>query len=98
MHGRTFYPGGWIGRDADGNVRPREGPYKSYVYNNTIFVKADIVSKYEMPFSARGAGALYANNVIYVAGLAEGLDSVNAAEYRLERGWSSIDVGLRAGA
>jgi hypothetical protein len=68
LHGRTLYLGGWVGRE-NGVPLPPEGPYNSYVYNNTIFVKADIVSKYEMQSSAEGA--LFANNVIYVAGTAE---------------------------
>ena len=59
--GRTLYLGGYTGR---GN--PQAGPYYSYIYNNTIFVSADIVSKYEMRASANSA--LFANNIIHVAG------------------------------
>jgi hypothetical protein len=64
LHGRTFYLGGYTGRNA-----PKIGPFNSYVYNNTIYVSADIVSKYDMEGSAEGA--LFANNIVYVAGTTE---------------------------
>jgi hypothetical protein len=68
QHGKTLWLGGWTGSES-----PKQGPYNSYVYNNTIYVESDIVSKYLMEGTADGA--LFANNVIYVAGESEALSS-----------------------
>jgi hypothetical protein len=61
--GRTLFLGGYTGRNG-----PQLGPYNSYIYNNTIYTRPEIVSKYSIAASA--AGALFANNIIYVSGSA----------------------------
>jgi hypothetical protein len=68
QHGKTFWIGGYTGQ---GN--PRLGAYNSYIYNNTIFVKSDVVSRYKMEDTA--SGALFANNVIYVEGSASDIST-----------------------
>jgi hypothetical protein len=62
--GRTLFLGGYTGQNG-----PQLGPYNNYIYNNTIYTRAEIVSKYSMAASA--SGALFANNIIYVAGTTE---------------------------
>jgi hypothetical protein len=59
--GRMFWFGGYTGA---GN--PPAGPYNNYVYNNTIYTKADIVARFQAADTADGA--LIANNVIYIEG------------------------------
>jgi hypothetical protein len=59
--GKMFFLGGYMGV---GN--PKEGPYNNYIYNNTIFTKASIVSKFQVDDTA--SGALIANNIIYIEG------------------------------
>jgi hypothetical protein len=61
--GRTLFLGGYTGRGG-----PQEGPYNSYIYNNTIYTQPEILSKYSIAASA--SGALFANNIIYVTGTA----------------------------
>ena len=68
QHGKTFWLGGYTGQGGT-----RAGAFNSYVYNNTVFVKSDIVSKYRMESTA--SGALFANNVIYVQGTAEDIST-----------------------
>jgi hypothetical protein len=62
--GRTLFLGGYTGQNG-----PQLGPYNNYIYNNTIYTRAEIVSKYSMAASA--SGALFANNIIYVEGTTE---------------------------
>ncbi|MCD6354167.1 MAG: hypothetical protein J7L95_01315, partial [Prolixibacteraceae bacterium] len=42
------------------------GPFNSYIYNNTIFVKEDIRSTFS--FTATTDGLLVANNIFYISG------------------------------
>jgi Right handed beta helix region len=74
QQGVTFCLSGYTGAD-----HPKSGPFNNYIYNNTIYVKAGITSNYWMQPTA--AGALFVNNIIYVAGpaadLAKGTQATN---------------------
>lgn len=59
--GNTIYFGGYTGIRG-----PYLGPYNSYVYNNTIYVRPDISADFSI--GASTAGALIANNVFYLQG------------------------------
>jgi len=50
-------------------IGQREGPFNSYIYNNTIYVKDSIVSKYSITRATDGA--LVANNIFYILGKTE---------------------------
>ena len=49
-----------------GRNRERHGPYNSYFYNNTIYLKSDIEAK--IAISKVASGALLANNIFYIKG------------------------------
>jgi hypothetical protein len=59
--GHVLWTSGYVG---SGNKR--KGPFNSYIYNNTIYVKADILSKFD--FSSTTNGVLIANNIFYIVG------------------------------
>lgn len=61
QEGKTFWLSGYSGRK-----KPRVGPFDSYFYNNTIYVKKGIVSK--IAVSKVADGVLIANNIFYVEG------------------------------
>jgi len=61
QEGKTYWLSGFVGKD-----RKRHGPYNSYFYNNTIFVKSDILAK--MAVSKVASGALLMNNIFYIEG------------------------------
>jgi hypothetical protein len=60
QEGKTFWLSGFQGK------RPRSGPFNSYFYNNTIFVKEDIVSKIAVDRAA--SGIMVANNIFFIEG------------------------------
>ncbi len=49
-----------------GNGNKRKGPFNSYIYNNTIYASAEIISKFS--FSTTTEGVLIANNIFYILG------------------------------
>lgn len=61
QEGKTFWLSGFVGKD-----RKRHGPYNSYFYNNTIYVKKEVLAK--MAVAKVAEGALIANNIFYIEG------------------------------
>ncbi len=59
--GHILWTSGYVG---SGNKK--HGPYNSYIYNNTIYAKADILSKFS--FTETTEGILIANNIFYIIG------------------------------
>ena len=60
QEGKTFWLSGYVGQGK------RTGPTNSYFYNNTIFVRADLVAK--MAIAPTADGVLIANNIFYILG------------------------------
>lgn len=61
QEGKIYWLSGFVGKN-----KKRHGPYNSYFYNNTIYVKSDIVAK--MAVAKVTSGALLANNIFYIEG------------------------------
>lgn len=61
QEGKTFWLSGYTGDKS-----PRQGPFNSYFYNNTIYVSEDLVAKFAVGPTARGV--LIANNIFYIKG------------------------------
>lgn len=61
QEGKIYWLSGFVGKD-----RERHGPYNSYFYNNTIYVKSDVLAK--MAVAKVAQGALLANNIFYIEG------------------------------
>lgn len=61
QEGKIFWLSGYIGD----RFKPK-GPFNSYVYNNTIYVAEDIVTKFTVAPSAEGV--LVANNIFHIVG------------------------------
>ena len=61
QEGKIFWLSGFVGKD-----RKRHGPYNSYFYNNTIYVKSELLAK--MAVSKVAEGVLIANNIFYIEG------------------------------
>ncbi len=59
--GHVLWTSGYVG-----NGNKKTGPFNSYIYNNTIFAKAEILSKFD--FSSTTNGILIANNIFYIVG------------------------------
>lgn len=64
QEGKIFWLSGY-----QGEQKPRKGPVNSYFYNNTIYVKADQVSK--IAIDNRSNGVLIANNIFHLEGTSE---------------------------
>ena len=60
QEGKIFWLSGYCGK------KERTGPFNSYFYNNTIFVKKDIVAK--IAVDKASSGALVVNNIFYIEG------------------------------
>jgi hypothetical protein len=60
QEGKTFWLSGFIGK------KPKTGPFNSYIYNNTIYLKPEIVSCFSV--SPTTDSALVANNIFYLPG------------------------------
>ncbi len=60
QEGKIFWLSGYCGK------KERTGPFNSYFYNNTIFVKKDIVAK--IAVDKASAGVFVVNNVFYIEG------------------------------
>ncbi len=63
--GKIFWLSGYVGRN------PRTGPFNSYFYNNTIYVKTGIVAKIAADHQARGV--LIMNNIFHFVGDSKGV-------------------------
>lgn len=61
QEGKTFWLSGFNGKG-----RERKGPYNSYFYNNTIYVKSSQIVKIAVDRASKGA--LIANNIFYIEG------------------------------
>lgn len=61
QEGKIFWLSGFNGKN-----RKRKGPFNSYFYNNTIYVKSDIEAKFAIDRAS--TGALLANNIFYIEG------------------------------
>ncbi|QBY04211.1 right-handed parallel beta-helix repeat-containing protein [Thalassotalea sp. HSM 43] len=61
QEGKTFWLSGFNGKN-----KPHNGPFNSYIYNNTIYVSDEIVSKIAVTRMAKGA--LVANNIFHIVG------------------------------
>jgi len=61
QEGKIFWLSGY-----NGEGKPHKGPYNSYFYNNTIYVRKDIEAKLAITRSAEGV--LIANNIFYIEG------------------------------
>ena len=61
QEGKIFWLSGY-----NGNGKKRNGPFNSYFYNNTIYVKKDIVTK--IAVDRASSGVLIANNIFYIEG------------------------------
>ena len=59
-HARLLRIDGYMGR------KPTVGPFNTYVYNNTMYVKEDIISGFQLDDTAEGV--LIANNIFYLLG------------------------------
>lgn len=69
QEGKTFWFSGFVGIDRSGKKaqrKTRHGPYNTYIYNNTIFVKDDITAKIAVTKVAEGA--FIANNIFHIMG------------------------------
>ncbi len=55
----------WLSGFIPGN-QPRQGPFNSYIYNNTVFVAQDQTSNYSL--AGTTDGVLIANNIFYFLG------------------------------
>lgn len=75
QEGKIFWLSGYVG-----SKKKRHGPYNSYFYNNTIYVKSDIVAKVAITKTAKGV--LIANNIFYIEGNSQ---SVLGDQYNPEK-------------
>ncbi|MBT3278986.1 MAG: right-handed parallel beta-helix repeat-containing protein [Phycisphaerales bacterium] len=66
MDGKVFWLSGYCGRG-----QKRNGPYNSYFYNNTIYVKKGLVAKIAADHQA--AGVLIMNNIFHFVGTSKGV-------------------------
>ena len=82
QEGKTFWLSGFVGKD-----RERNGPYNSYIYNNTIYTDEDIISKVAISNETRGL--LVANNIFHVVGKAK---PVKGDQYRPEKDGNPVEI------
>lgn len=61
QEGKIFWLSGYAGT----KVKPK-GPFNSYIYNNTIYTKSDMIAQVAVGISAEGV--LLANNIFYIEG------------------------------
>lgn len=59
--GKILWTSGYVG-----NKNPRKGPFNSYIYNNTVFVKEAYSTRYS--FAKTTEGLLIINNIFYLMG------------------------------
>ena len=61
QEGKVLWTSGWVGRN-----KQKKGPFNSYVYNNTVYVKEDILTRFSIASTTKGL--LVANNIFYILG------------------------------
>lgn len=61
QEGKIFWLSGYVGKD-----QKRNGPFNSYFYNNTIYVKKQIEAKFAIDKASKGV--LIANNIFHIEG------------------------------
>lgn len=61
QEGKTFWLSGYVGEK-----KPQQGPFNTYFYNNTVYLRKDIDAKIAISPTARGV--LIANNIFYFQG------------------------------
>lgn len=61
QEGKTLWLSGFVGKNAK-----RNGPFNSYIYNNTIYTSKAMVSKYA--FDKASSGILIMNNIFHIEG------------------------------
>jgi len=66
QEGKTLWLSGFCGKGKE-----RKGPFNSYIYNNTICVSENIISK--MAFDKAASGVLIMNNIFYIEGTTTGV-------------------------
>lgn len=69
--GKLLWTSGYVGRN------PRTGPFNSYIYNNTIFVKEEYDTRFS--FAPTTDGLLIANNIFYILG-----ESVDVKDHEVQ--------------
>jgi hypothetical protein len=63
QEGKVFWLSGYRGRKSP------SGPFNSYIYNNTIYVKTDALARFSVSPTTRGA--MVANNIFHILGPTE---------------------------
>jgi hypothetical protein len=83
QEGKIFWLSGYIGQGK------RKGPFNSYFYNNTIYVKEAIQTKMAITKSAKGV--LIANNIFHIEGTSK---MVKGDQYNPEKDgkWSAKNI------
>lgn len=83
QEGKIFWLSGYIGKGK------RKGPFNSYFYNNTIFVKKAIQAK--MALAKEAKGILIANNIFHIEGDSK---MVKGDQYNSEKDgkWSAKNI------
>ena len=76
QEGKMFWLSGYTG-----NQSPRQGPFNTYFYNNTIYVGLDIVAKVAVADTAEGM--LIANNIFCIVGRSQ---TVTGDQNRADKG------------
>ena len=66
QEGKTLWLSGFVGKN-----NKRNGPFNSYIYNNTIYTSKEVVSKYA--FDKAASGVLIVNNIFYLEGKSKGV-------------------------
>lgn len=79
QEGKVFWLSGYRGKN-----KRRDGPFNSYIYNNTIYVSKDIVAKIAVDKASKGV--LIANNIFHFEGVSK---LVLGDQYRPEKETSS---------
>ena len=74
QEGKIFWLSGFQGKG-----KKRNGPFNSYFYNNTVYVKKDVVAK--IAVDRASSGVLIANNIFYIEGESH---SVRGDQYKPE--------------
>lgn len=85
QEGKILMTSGFVGRD-----NPKNGPFNSYIYNNTIFVKEGSRSCFSIATSTEGL--LLANNIFHVLG--ETLNVLDDQDKRHDKMVSEIKRNL----
>ena len=66
QQGKTLWLSGFVGKGNE-----RNGPFNSYIYNNTIIASENIISKYAIDRAS--SGVLIKNNIFYIKGESKGV-------------------------